>query len=185
MFVARLRLFGAPVDGAIGVEKVHGVETEDRQLFGDDFNVEPPSALKSMSLLFGNKSLPNGGEFFRPGIWSLEENVVWHHIIVPKCRYDRYLQVFRRVFVVPENLNKFVHQHLVQPNNLISSSGDLIIRVVPGRIPSPDYEINIVFQIIMYPLKRSVDEGEGRIAIGIFGAVETGIAFAPVTCLVL
>ena len=46
-------------------------------------------------------------------------------------------------------------------------------------IASPDDEVDRVLEVVADPLKSSVDQGNRRVAVGLFCAKDAGVALAP------
>lgn len=53
-----------------------------------------------------------------------------------------------------------------------------------SRIASPDNEVDGIFEIVVDPLESSIDQGEGRVTVGLLGAEDAGIASAPVASII-
>lgn len=63
-------------------EEIECVETEDRKLVRNYFDVEPSPSLKAMPLLLGNKLAPDVSVRLEPPVRSRQEDVMREDIIV-------------------------------------------------------------------------------------------------------
>jgi hypothetical protein len=109
-----------------------------------------------MELMLWYKLAPDLFEPFRPSIWALPEYVVWHDIVISNCRDDRDRETVRGP-LVSKNIDELVHQHLIQLNNLILCSRNLLIVVMTGRVSSPQNKVDVALQVLLYPAESFVD----------------------------
>lgn len=50
------------------------------------------------------------------------------------------------------------------------------------RVAGPDDKVNVIFDVVLYPLERLVDQGKGRVAAGCFCSVDAGGATLAMAC---
>lgn len=68
-------------------------------------------------------------------------------------------------------------------DDLICRARIPLIVVMPCRVTGPNDKVNIVFEVVLNPAKCLVNEGIGRVAFGLFGAVVPGGAITSVAAL--
>ena len=110
-------------------------------------------------------------------------------VIVAEVGNDGDDEIIGRVGVVDvvllaKHLDEFVDQQLVQIDDLFLASWDELVVVVASRVTGPDNKVNGVFEVVVDPLKRSVDQADGGIAVGFLRTEDTSVAFAPMACIV-
>lgn len=94
-------------------------------------------------------------------------------VVVSEVRYDGYYQVICRIIIIvflSENLDKFFHHELVEPNHLFLCPRNLIITVMTRGVTSPDDKVYRIFQVLVDPMECCINEGYRRVAIRGFGA---------------
>ncbi len=189
MLVPRLRLGCATVDSIVRVEEVKGVEADDGKLIRDDFDEEPSTSFKSMALLLRDKFAPDVGVTLSPSVGTLGEDVMREDIVVAEIGYDGYGEVVGGIGVVDvvvlaKDVDELLDEHLIQPDDLGLTAWDEFVVVVTSGIAGPDDEVDGIFEMVVDPLERSIDQGEGRVTIGLLGAEDAGIARAPVASII-
>lgn len=142
----------------------------------NDFDKEPTTLVKLMLLHFGDEGTPDVQVPPRPGIRASVKDIMGQDVIVSKGWYDRNDQVVGRivvrfVFALAEDFVELVDEELIQFNDLLGVSREPLVIVMASRITSPDDKVDLVFDLVTNPVKRCVDQGDWRIAVGSLGAV--------------
>ena len=129
-----------------------------------------------MSLRLRYKLPPDIQILHRPPIRPAGEDVVRHDIVVTKCGHNWYDEVVRAmpVVVLPKDLRQLGDHELILLYDLLLRPRYLLVVVVPRRVARPYNKVYVILDVVVYPLKRLIDEREGRVAAGGFGAVDAG-----------
>jgi hypothetical protein len=89
-------------------QHIHCVQAYDGQFIRDDLNVEPPTPLKLMPLLFWYELPPYPQESACPSVRTLRKDVVGQDIVISKVWYDgNYKVVGGIVILVVVRLAKY------------------------------------------------------------------------------
>lgn len=164
---------------------IHGVQADSSQLARDHLDGEPSTLLELMSLYLGYESTPDIQVIHRPGIWAASEDVVRHNVVVAKSRHngnDKIVGAMARLGI-SKDLYKFRDHELVLVDNLIVCSRYLLVIVVARRVACPYDEVDFILDVVLYPLKRLVDQGKRRVAARRLCAVDArGSSFSVACC---
>lgn len=190
VLVPGLGLGCATVDGIVVTEEVEGIEAEHGKLVWDNLDEEPSPSFKAMALLLGDKLPPDLGKFLGPPVGTLGEDVVWENVVVAEVRHDGYGEIVGRIGVVDvvgfaKDLDEFVDEHLIQLDDLLFCARNELVIVVASGIASPDDKVDSIFEVVVDPLESSVDQGDGRITVGLLGAEYTSVALAPMASIIV
>ena len=189
LLVPGLGLGGAPVDGVVGIEEVEGIKAEDGKLVGDDLDEEPSASFEAVALFLGDELPPDAGELLGPPVRTWGEDVVWKNVVVAEIGHDGYGEIVGRIGVVEvvgfaKELDEFVDEHLIQLDDLFGAARDELVIVVASGIPGPDDKVDGIFEVVVDPLKGSVDHGDGGVTVGPLGAEDTGVALPPMASII-
>ncbi len=190
LLVPGLGLGGAPVDGVVGIEEVEGIEAEDGKLVGDDLDEEPSPSVEAVALFLGDELPPDPGELLGPPVGTGGEDVVWKNVVVAEIGHDGYGEIVGGIGVVEvvgfaKELDEFVDEHLIQLDDLFGAARDELVIVVASGIPGPDDKVDGIFEVVVDPLKGSVDQGDGGVTVGPLGAEDTGVALPPMASIIV
>jgi hypothetical protein len=168
-------------------EDVHGVQADDGQISWYDLDAEPPALLELMALGLWDETPPHVQVLLGPAIRALQENVVWHNVVVAKGRDHGYRVLVGApmfVLVLAEHLCELGHHIFVLLHDLLGRSWQRIVVVVPCGVARPYDKVDVVLDVVVNPLERLVDERIGRVAARRLCAVHAcGPALAMACCL--
>ena len=165
---------------------LHRVHADDRQIVGNHLHVEPTAPLELVPLRLRYEIPPNFQVFQRPFVRPSLEDIVRHHIIVAKRRNDRNGKIVCRVCVVdvvvlPENLCELGNQQLILFHDLLLAPWELLVVVVPRRVPRPDHEVDSALEVLLDPLESRVEKGYRGITVGRLCAIDSRRPMSSVT----
>lgn len=127
-----------------------------------------------MPLCLGDEASPDVEVLDGPFVWAGEQDIVRHDIVVAKRRHNGYLERLGGVLpilAIAKDLGQLLHHELVLRDDFILRAGVFLVVVVACRVAGPDDEVDVVGDMLFYPVERCVDEGDGRVACRRFGAV--------------
>jgi hypothetical protein len=171
MLEARLERVGTAIDASVAVKEVHGVEAEYGELVGYDLNLEPATKAKRVALLFGDEAVPDIAVGLKPLVGPRVEDIVREEVIVAKGRDDGNGELLA---VIGEGIDNLLREERVGTEDVAFVSGNLLVAIVAGTVASPNDKVDLVLEVCANPIESRVDEGQGRVAIGGFGAVVAG-----------
>ena len=85
---------------------------------------------------------------------------MWQNVIIAKRRDDGYCECLSRVFGSTKDLFKLLYDPSVGLEHLVRISRDVLIAIMSCGVARPDDEINIVLDIILYPLEGFIYEAK-------------------------
>lgn len=147
--------------------RLHGVQADDSQLVWNDFHREPPALLELVPLRLRDKAAPDIQVLHRPLVRSLEKDVVRHDVVIAKCWHDRnHIVVDTSAVLVrhAEYLAKLLNQELVLADDLLLRARMFLVVVVSRRVARPNYEVDIILDIVFDPFERLIHQRKWRIA---------------------
>lgn len=157
---------------------LHGVQAYGGQFPRNHLDREPSSLLELMSLCLRYEATPDIQILGRPSIRPAREDVVRQYVVVAESRHDWYRKGICTTTVpaLSKNLSELGHHVLVLLYDLLLRPRNRIVIVVSRRVASPYDEVYFVFQVVVYPFERLVDERKGRVAARRLCAVNAGRA---------
>lgn len=163
---------------------VHGVEAYSSQFPRNDLDGEPAALLELVSLRFGDKLAPDVEVAHGPRVWPAGEDVVRHNVVVAKSGHNGYHKVTRPMARagLAKDLDKLGDHKFVLVDNLLVRPRYLLVVVVAGRVAGPDDKVDLILDVVVYPLERLVDEGIGRVASRRLCAVDASRAALAMAC---
>jgi hypothetical protein len=88
---------------------------------------------------------------------------VGQYVVVAKCGNDWNDKIVGRIvvrlfLVLAKDFVEFVHEQLIQLNNLLYISGYLLVVVMACRVACPDDKVDRVLELMANPVEGRIDE---------------------------
>lgn len=138
-----------------------------------------------MPLSLGDEAPPYVQVFDSPSVRAAQEDVVRHDVVVAKGWYHRNGQVVGRSIMVSslaEDLCKLGDHELILLDDLLLCTWYVFVVVVPCRIARPYDKVNVILDVVVYPLECLIDERKRRVAAGRLCAVYASRATLAMAC---